>query len=184
MSRVTQFFIWISITHEPFIHEASMKKHLFVPSKMEYVQGKRPQVECILCAIINHDQRVVDSSVFSSQLMTVSLNLYPYNPGHLMIFPNRHIEHFEDLSKDEVIEMHRLTILSMQVLQKLYQPQGFNIGYNLGERSGASIKHLHRHIVPRYNNELGFIDILSGSKILVEDPKDTLERLRIAFQQF
>jgi ATP adenylyltransferase len=68
-----------------------VKKHLFIPSKVDYVRGKRPQVDCILCAIIVHDKRVVDSGIFSTTLMTIALNLYLYNPGHLMIFPNRHI---------------------------------------------------------------------------------------------
>jgi ATP adenylyltransferase len=160
-----------------------VKKHLFVPSKKDYIRGKRPSVDCILCAIIAHDKRVVDSGIFSTPLMTVALNLYPYNPGHLMIFPNRHIEKIEELSRDEEIEMHRLTVLAIKILLKYFQAQGFNIGYNLGESSGASVKHLHRHIVPRYKNELGFVDILSGSKIFVEDPKHVLEKLRQAFRQ-
>jgi ATP adenylyltransferase len=160
-----------------------MKRHLFIPSKVEYVRGNRPQVDCILCAIIAHDKRVVDSAILSTDLMTVALNLYPYNPGHLMIFPNRHIESIEELTLDEVSEMHRLTVLSIKVLRKLYRCHGYNIGYNLGESSGASIKHLHRHIVPRYRNELGFVDILSGSKIFVEDPKQALKKLREAFRQ-
>ena len=158
-----------------------MKKHLFIPSKKDYVRGKRPRVDCILCAIRAHDKRVVDSGIYSTFLMTVALNLYPYNPGHLMIFPHRHIETMEELSQEEVLEMHRLTILSMKILGKYYHPQGFNIGYNLGESSGASIKHLHRHIVPRYQNELGFVDILSGSKIYVEHPKQVLEKFKQAF---
>lgn len=160
-----------------------MKKHLFIPSKVDYVRGKRPTVNCILCAIINHDKRVVDSGVFRTALMTVALNLYPYNPGHLMIFPNRHIENIEDFTRDELIGMHRLTVLAIKILQKLYQPQGFNIGYNLGESSGASIRHLHRHIVPRYRNELGFVDILSGSKIFVEDPNIALAKLKQSFRE-
>ena len=160
-----------------------MKKHLFIPSKVDYVRGERPQVNCILCAIIAHDKKVVDSGIFQTPLMTVALNLYPYNPGHLMIFPNRHIENMEELSHNEVIEMHRLTILAMKILKKDYEPKGFNIGYNMGESAGASIKHLHRHIVPRYNNELGFVDILSGSKIFVEDPKCSLVKLKQSFQE-
>jgi len=160
-----------------------MKKHLFIPSKFDYVRGYRPKVDCILCAIVAHDKRVVDSGIISTSLMTVALNLYPYNPGHLMIFPNRHIESLQELNGDEVSEMHRLTILSMKLLRRLYCCQGFNIGYNLGDVSGASIKHLHRHIVPRYKNELGFVDILSGSKIFVENPKHALQKLKQAFQQ-
>lgn len=158
-----------------------MKKHLFIPSKMEYVKGERPQVDCILCAIRAHDKRVVDSGIYNTSLMTVALNLYPYNPGHLMIFPNRHIETIEELSRDELLEMHRLTVLSIKILQKYYHPQGFNIGYNVGDSSGASVKHLHRHIVPRYKNELGFVDILSSTKIYVEDPKQVFKKLRQAY---
>lgn len=158
-----------------------MRKHLFIPSKIDYVRGKRPQVNCILCAIVAHDSRVVDSSIFSNDLMTVAVNLYPYNPGHLMIFPNRHIVDFAELSPEEVKEMHRLAVLSMKILQKIYNTQGFNIGYNLGESAGASIQHLHQHIVPRYRNELGFVDIIGGSKIFVEDPAQVLIKLKEAF---
>ena len=158
-----------------------MRKHLFIPSKMDYVRGKRPKVECILCAIIVRDSRVVDTCVYNNSMVTVALNLYPYNPGHLMVFPNRHVEDLTKLSSDEVIEMHRLTVLSMKIVRELYHSQGFNIGYNLGEAAGASIKHLHLHIVPRFRNELGFIDIIAGSKIFVEDPAQAMIKLRKAF---
>lgn len=158
-----------------------MKKHLFIPSKKEYIRGKRPQVDCILCAVIAEDDKVVDSKVFSNKLVTVALNLYPYNPGHLMIFPNRHMEDISEMSIDEVMEMHDLTVLSMKILRELYHPQGFNIGYNMGEASGASIKHLHQHIVPRYRNELGFVDIITGSKIFVEDPVHALTKIKKEF---
>lgn len=158
-----------------------MRKHLFIPSKMDYVREKRPKVECILCAIIAHDSRVVDTCVYSNSMMTVALNLYPYNPGHLMVFPNRHIEDLAELSSDEVMEMHRLAILSMKIIRELYHSQGFNIGYNLGEVAGASIKHLHLHIVPRFRNELGFVDIIAGSKIFVEDPAQAMIKLKKAF---
>ena len=165
------------------MRQQQIKRHLFIPSKVDYVKGNRPQVDCILCAIVAHDKKVVDSSIINTGLMTVALNLYPYNPGHLMIFPNRHVDGLEELTSDEVSEMHRLTVLSIKIIKELYSCQGFNIGYNLGEVSGASINHLHRHIVPRYKNELGFVDILSGSKIFVEDPKQALEKLRKAFHK-
>ncbi len=160
-----------------------MKKHLFIPSKIDYVRGKRPEVNCILCAILNNDQRVFDSTIFKTSLMTIALNIYPYNPGHLMIFPNRHLECLQDLTDEEVLEMHKLSVLSIKVLQSAYNAQSFNVGYNLGENSGASIKHLHLHIVPRYKNELGFVDIISGSKIFVEDPRKSLEELKKYFQK-
>ena len=108
----------------------------------------------------------------------------PHNPGHLMIFPNRHIEKIEKLSLSEVEELHKLTIISLKVLKKVYKPHGFNIGYNLGKGSVASIEHLHLHIVPRYENELSFIDVLSDSKIIVEEPKDNVQKLKNEYKKY
>ena len=161
-----------------------MKKNLFVPSKGEYVKGKRPAVECILCSIMQNDPEVINLEIVRSKNFIIAVNLYPYNPGHLMIFPNRHIEEIEKLSLSEVSELHKLTIISLKVLKNLYNPHGFNIGYNLGKGSGSSIKHLHLHIVPRYENELSFIDVLSGSKIIVEEPKDTVQRLKREYKKY
>lgn len=161
-----------------------MKKNLFVPSKGEYVKGKRPAVECILCSIMQNDPEVINLEIVRSKNFIIAVNLYPYNPGHLMIFPNRHIEEIEKLSFPEVKELHKLTIISLKILRNLYNPHGFNIGYNLGKGSGASIKHLHLHIVPRYENELSFIDVLSGSKIFVEEPKDTVQKLKREYKKY
>ena len=161
-----------------------MRKNIFVPSKGEYVKGKRPAVECILCSIMQNDPEVISLEVVRSKSFIVAVNLYPYNPGHLMIFPNRHIEEVEKLSLSEVGELHKLTIISLKVLRNLYKPHGFNVGDNLGKGSWASIKHLHLHVVPRYENELSFIDVLSGSKIIVEEPKDTVQRLKMEFKKY
>ncbi len=161
-----------------------MKKNLFVPSKGEYVRGKRPTVDCILCSIIHNDPKAINLKIFRSKGFIVAVNLYPYNPGHLMIFPSRHIEEVEKLSLSEVGELHKLTIISLKVLRNLYKPHGFNVGYNLGKGSGASIKHLHLHVVPRYENELSFIDVLSGSKIIVEEPKDTVQKLKREYKKY
>lgn len=161
-----------------------MRKNIFVPSKGEYVRGKRPVVDCILCAIIKKDPKVINLEVFRSKNFIIAVNLYPYNPGHLIIFPHQHIEKIEKLSLSEVKELHKLTVITLKVLKNLYNPHGFNIGYNLGKGSGASIKHLHLHIVPRYENELSFIDVLSGSKIIVEEPKNTLRRLKSKYKKY
>jgi ATP adenylyltransferase len=163
----------------------SFKTQLFIPNKMGYLKGtKRPKVDCILCCIVNKDCRVTNLTVFQNQLVGCSLNLYPYNPGHLMLFPVRHVEDPRLLTQEEQQEMLRLRNFAMDVLEKIYQPNGFNIGYNVGFASGASIAHLHQHIVPRYNRELGFVDIIGGSKIIVEDPVKTLETIRAAFEDF
>jgi len=160
-----------------------LKKHLFVPGKREYIHQRKLLPGCILCGILKYSPDVVNLTIYKSKLFSISLNLYPYNPGHLMIFPNRHIVDPRELTANEVKELHRLQNLALTILEEIYQPRGFTIGYNVREASGASIKHLHMHIVPRYYNELGFLDIIGGSKIIVEDPNETKLKLQAAFAQ-
>ena len=161
-----------------------MNKNLFVPDKIEYVRGKRrPDVECILCAIVERSNKVTRLEVHRSELFVVSLNLYPYTPGHLMVFPKRHITDPRMLNDEEMQELHRMQGLCLDVLESVYTPHGFNLGYNLGDASGASIAHLHLHIVPRYRRETGFIDIISGIKIIVEDPNVSQTCIRAAFEE-
>jgi ATP adenylyltransferase len=112
-----------------------------------------------------------------------SLNLYPYNPGHLIVFPERHVLDIRELSDQETLRFLSLTKICMEVLDKLYQPQGYNLGCNIGAVSGASIIHLHQHIVPRYPRELGLIDIIGGARVIVEDPTATREKLISAFEE-
>ena len=161
-----------------------MRNNLFVPNKMPYAKGiKRPDVPCILCAIVEKDERVERLEVHRTELFTISLNLYPYSPGHLMIFPNRHIVDTRELTSEEVYNLHQLQCLSFEVLTRAYQPKGFNVGYNMGESSGASIEHLHLHVVPRYPRELGFMDIIGGARIIIEDPIATQEKLLGLFKE-
>ena len=159
-----------------------IERNLIIPGKLEYVRGGKPDVPCILCSIRDNDERVVRLEVGRTELMVVSLNLFPYNPGHLMIFPLRHITDIRELSRDEVLEMQRLIHSMMDILESLYGPRGFNIGYNVGDTSGASIEHLHCHIVPRHRNETGVLEMVSGgARVMVEDPNVTLEKLREAW---
>ncbi len=161
-----------------------MRENLFVPNKMPYAKGQnRPDVECILCAIVEKDEKVQRLEVHRTELFTISLNLYPYSPGHLLIFPNRHIVDKRELRSDEVLHLHELECISFEVLTRAYQPRGFNVGYNMGESSGASIPHLHLHVVPRYPRELGFMDVIGGARIIIEDPIVTQEKLVKVFQE-
>ena len=158
------------------------RKNLFVPDKIKYARGeRRADVECILCAIVEESDKVARLEVHRSELFVVTLNLYPYAPGHLMVFPKRHITDPRMLSEQEIIELHEVQGLCMDVLEHIYQPHGINLGYNVGEASGSSIAHMHLHIVPRYRREVGFIDIIAGSKVIVEDPRESLIRVREAF---
>lgn len=158
------------------------RSYLFNTEKIKYVKGVRPDVDCILCAICRHDPRVKDLTVYRGRLLSVALNLYPFNPGHLMIFPNRHVCSLSELTAEEAVEMHRLLALSISIIDREFSPSGYNAGYNIGRGSGASIPHLHQHLVPRYDNEVGFLDVLSGTRVIVNDPLEVLDKLSEAFR--
>ena len=116
-----------------------MRHNLFVPNKMPYAKGKnRPDVPCILCAIVEKNDKVERLEVHRTERFTISLNLYPYSPGHLLIFPNRHIVDVRELNQEEVQDLHELQCLCFEVLTSAYQPRGFNVGYNMGDASGRA----------------------------------------------
>jgi len=159
-------------------------QHMIIPGKLAYVRGKKPEVDCILCALRDSDKRVPDLVLLRHELMIVTLNLYPYNPGHLMIFPRRHLTDIRQFTEEEVLVMHRLQERSMHVLEALYNPRGFNIGFNVGQASGASIEHIHCHVIPRHRNEIGLVEMISqGSRVLVEDPMETREKFRAVLDE-
>lgn len=158
------------------------RKILFSPDKLPYAQGKRPDVDCILCAVRDSAGGIERLVVHESSHFFVTLNLFPYNPGHLMIVPYRHLEEISEFNKDEIYDCHELQLLAIQVLRRMYNPRGFNLGYNMGESSGASIPHLHMHIVPRYRSEVGFMDVINGARIIVESPEETRKRMRENFE--
>ncbi|MBU0900228.1 HIT domain-containing protein [bacterium] len=159
-----------------------MYNNLFVPSKSSYVRGIRPDVKCILCAVRDYDSKVEHLDIYRSKEFIVSLNLHPYNPGHIIIFPKEHILDTRELKPEQVLELFNILSFSLNKLEELYQPQGFNIGFNIRE-AGASIDHLHLHVVPRYKSEVGFIEVLSGTRIIVEDPHETKKKLIDAYKR-
>ena len=158
------------------------RNYLFNTNKMKYVKGEKPGVDCILCAIANKSPNVEVLEIYRSKKFIISVNLYPYNPGHLMVFPIRHITEYDEMTDKEALEMHHLSRKALAILKEEFNPSGFNLGYNLGNGSGASIPHIHQHIIPRYGNEAGFIDILSGTRLFIVDPVDMMKRLKKRFK--
>jgi len=156
--------------------------YFFNFDKMKYVRGPRPS-GCILCLIRDKSTEVIDLTVYSDELFTVSVNLYPYNPGHVMIFPNRHLVDVRDLTPAEDDRLSALTRGFLNVLESTHSPAGFNIGYNMGSSAGASIDHLHLHVIPRYPKEVGIADLIAGKRVLIEDPRVTQSRLTDAVER-
>ena len=161
------------------------KKWLRALGKLDYVQGKkRPNVKCVLCAVRDDDDRVKSLKYYQDDLIFISLNLYHYNPAHSMVVPNRHVVDFTRLSKKESLRIFRAIQGLQMMLNDLYSPKGYNIGINQGKNAGGSIKHLHFHVVPRYGAELGYIDIVGKSRIVVEGLDSVMEKMNKNVSRF
>ncbi|MGD7001129.1 HIT family protein [Corynebacterium halotolerans] len=106
------------------------------------------------------------------------LNLYPYNSGHLMVIPYRKVAELEALTDQESTEMMRFAQLAIRTIKAVSQPEGVNVGFNLGKASGGSVReHLHMHVVPRWAGDANFMTVLSGTKVLPQLLRDTRELL-------
>jgi ATP adenylyltransferase len=154
--------------------------YFFNFEKLVYLREERPE-GCILCLVRDGSSAVIDLSVYRSDGFIVCLNLYPYNPGHLLVFPERHVIDLRELDAGERAAMDRTIDLALHVLDAEFHPAGYNIGCNMGLVAGASIDHLHWHIIPRYPREIGIAELLAGKRVLVENPLVTKERLAVAF---
>ena len=146
--------------------------------KLDYVQGKaRPNVDCILCAVRDNDERVENLKIYEDDMCFIVLNLYPYNPAHLLIVTRRHITKFLELTKKEMLHITRAIQGIQLLINNLYNPKGYNLGLNQGRDAGGSIEHLHIHLVPRYGSELGFIDIVGKTRVLPEGLKAVKKKI-------
>lgn len=152
-------------------------EYFFNFDKMKYVQGEKYD-GCIFCAVCCGKDDVSSLLIWENTRFAVSVNLYPYNPGHLLIFPKRHITDIRELTSEERLELEDITNSCLNLLDVSHRPSAYNIGYNMGLNAGASIDHLHRHIIPRYPRETGIADLIAGKRVLVESPFETCRRLK------
>ena len=116
--------------------------------------------------------------VARGELVYAVLNLYPYNPGHLMVVPYRRVSELEDLTDKETAELMAFTQKAIRVIKSISRPHGFNVGMNLGTSAGGSLaEHLHVHVVPRWGGDANFITIIGGSKVIPQLLRDTRQLL-------
>ncbi|MCH8955657.1 HIT domain-containing protein [candidate division KSB1 bacterium] len=159
----------------------SKSEILWAPWRMEYILGEK-ESGCIFCTRINQDSDKENLILLRGGNNFVIMNKYPYNNGHLMVVPNRHTSEFDSLSDPEKLEMMNLVSKSMNVLKKTVNPDGFNVGMNIGKIAGAGIDdHLHFHIVPRWAADTNFMPVVGHTKIISEDLGETWERLKEVF---
>lgn len=153
------------------------KKHLWSPWRMEYILNIKKR-GCIFCKKLKEPD---DKAYIIQRKRTCfsMLNIFPYNNGHLMVAPKRHLRKLDSLTKRELTELMQLLAESQKLLQKALKPQGFNIGLNLGRSSGAGVVgHLHFHIVPRWEGDTNFMPILSNTKVIPQMLEDTYKLLK------
>jgi ATP adenylyltransferase len=153
-------------------------QRLWMPHRMAYIKGANRVTadgaeECPFCRI----PRLSDEDgliVARGELVYTVLNLYPYNPGHVMVVPYRHVADYTDLGGTETAELAEFTKLAMGALRAASGAQGFNIGMNMGTVAGAGIAgHLHQHVVPRWGGDTNFMPVVAGTKVLPQLLSDT-----------
>ena len=161
--------------------KTTVDQKLWAPWRIEYIE--QPQSEgCILCDLPPPDSDRDALILHRGPACFVIMNLYPYNNGHLMVSPYRHISTLAELSPDEQAEIAALLETTVDVLKRAITPDGFNIGLNLGKTAGAGIEdHLHWHVVPRWAGDTNFMPVVGGTKVLVEGLQETWEKLHAEF---
>ena len=158
-------------------------KILWAPWRIRYIldhsSKSSKEKECFLCKAVNENKDEENLIVFRSKYSFVIMNKYPYNNGHLMVAPYRHVPSLEDLNDEELLDIMKLIKYMLLILRKALNPDGFNIGANLGKCAGAGLEdHVHIHIVPRWIGDTNFMPIVANTKVLPELLSDTYRKLR------
>jgi ATP adenylyltransferase len=150
---------------------------------MKYILSEKKE-ECAFCKAVQEEDGVTNLIAYRGRASFVILNRYPYTSGHLMVVPYTHQPDLVSLNPETRAEMMELVNRSVEVLREAYQPQGFNIGANIGDTAGAGIPdHVHLHIVPRWLGDTNFMSSLGNTRVLPESLEQTYARITSAWQE-
>ena len=156
-------------------------KRLYAPWRMSYINSDE-YTDCIFCNFPKENNDKKRLIISRSQYSYIMLNAYPYNSGHLMVAPYRHLANYEDLNIDELVDIHTTVQNVISIMKEIFAPQGFNVGLNLGKTAGAGFDgHLHVHIVPRWNGDTNFMPVLNDVRVV---PQALDETYRIFKEKF
>jgi len=157
-------------------------KLLWAPWRIKYILSPKPD-KCIFCEASSSEDYSKHYVVYKSRHSIVMLNLYPYNSGHVMVAPKRHVDSIEQLNDEELLDLVKTLKLTMKVLRETLKPEGFNVGINIGRVAGAGIEdHVHIHVVPRWCGDTNFMPVIGDVKVIPEALEDTYIKLRNAFK--
>jgi ATP adenylyltransferase len=171
-------------------------EHLWSPWRLAYITGSSQPTGCVFCtaqepstgsqnpSTRSGQEPGDDLIVFRGRTCFIILNLFPYNSGHLLVVPKRHVATLADATSDELSELIELTRRGEIALTEAYAPHGMNMGINLGKPAGAGILgHVHMHIVPRWNGDTNFMSVVGQTRVLPEELPDTAAKLRPIFDK-
>lgn len=158
-----------------------IEQPLWAPWRMEFIKTHKDYKGCVFCDMIKSDSNkdCENLVVRRGRMAFVVMNRYPYNSGHLLVMPKDHIGEITEIRAEVTKEIDRLIKESIVTIRKVMNPQGFNIGMNIGAVAGAGIKdHLHWHVVPRWQGDTNFMPVLGDSKVISEHLLETGSNLR------
>jgi len=155
---------------------------LWAPWRRKYVTAGAKEPGCVLCRALEQADGPESLVVHVGAHDFVVMNLYPYNAGHVMIAPRRHVATLHDTIPEELTEMTVLARRLEEVFGEVYKPDGMNVGMNLGKPAGAGVAdHIHLHVVPRWTGDTNFMGVVGGTRVIAEDPREACARLRPYF---
>jgi len=158
-------------------------KQLWAPWRLQYILEEKPE-GCIFCVKPNEEKDRENLILYRGKEVYIIMNLFPYNNGHLMVVPYPHAADLEDLSEEILHELIIIATKAEGILKRVFSPQGFNIGLNLGKASGAGIdEHLHIHIVPRWAGDTNFMPLLADTKVIPQHIWATYDLLLPFFKE-
>lgn len=159
--------------------------YLWTPWRMKYIQERHTYDGCIFCLAAQANNDEENFIFYRGKHVYMILNCFPYTSGHVMCVPYAHEGRLQDLTQATRSEMMDVVSKGVEVLQLVYQPDGFNVGLNLGELAGAGIaEHLHTHIVPRWSGDTNFMSSLANTRVLPETLPQAYDRIKKAWDEF
>lgn len=159
------------------------EKIIWAPWRSAFVLNKKEK-GCVFCRRFRMADSLENLVIYRGQRNFIILNKFPYNTGHTLIVPNRHLGGLDKLSPEESSEFFELTRTAVRLIKKTLKPQSLNLGMNLGQESGAGIPgHLHMHIVPRWTGDTNFMPVIGKTNVISVPLEPIYEKLRKAFEK-
>lgn len=162
-----------------------LKRNVFFrPDRLNYVRKINKPIGCVFCRSASQKNAVETLCVYKTEHSQIVMNKYPYNTGHVLVLPLRHVGDLLELSDAEYDDLHRTLRMAVKAVETVYNPNAFNIGLNHGTLAGAGLPdHLHYHLVPRWSGDLNFFPLIAETKLVIETVEQSYEKMANYFQQ-